>query len=228
LKIAILNLTLPFEDTGAFATTGTEIGNWISPALPEAAFSVIDIANGEPFPAVPDYDGYIVSGSEMGVYDTVEWMEPLRLFLLNSREAGAALVGICFGHQMMAHTFGGRAEKAPLGQVVGARRFTMEGVERNAHVWHQDQVVEVPPAARVTGFADYCPVGMLDYDFPAVSMQFHPEYSRAYMTRGIELLMNRAIDPEAAAEALRSMARVDVPSDLMADRAAATLRRRRT
>lgn len=228
MKIAILNLTLPFEDTGAFASTGTEIENWISPALPEANISVIDIAQGEPFPAVTDYDGYIVSGSEMGVYDDVEWMEPLRRFLLDSRDAGAPLVGICFGHQMMAHTLGGRAEKASLGQVVGARRFTMDGVERDAHVWHQDQVVQVPPAARVTGAADYCPVGMLDYDFPAFSMQFHPEYSRAYLTSGIELLLDRAIERDTAAEALRSMARADVPADLMADRAAKTLRRHRS
>ena len=88
-----------------------------------------------------------------------------------------------------------------LGQVVGARRFTVDGVERDAHVWHQDQVFEVPPGARVTGSAEYCPVGMLDYDFPAFSMQFHPEYSRAYLTSGIGLLLDRAIERETAAEA---------------------------
>jgi len=224
VKIAILNLTLPFEDTGAFATTGEEIENWISPALPEAEISVLDIAHGEPFPAPADYDGYIVSGSERGVYDEVEWMEPLRRFLLDCREAGAPMVGICFGHQMMAHTFGGCAEKASVGTMVGARRFTVDGIARAAHVWHQDQVVVVPPGARVTGSADYCPVGMLDYDFPAFSMQFHPEFSREYMSRGIELLLGRAIEPDLADQALQSMASVDVAADLMAERAAATLR----
>ena len=62
------------------------------------------------------------------------------------------------------------------------------------------------------------------YDFPAFSMQFHPEFSREYMSRGIELLLGRAIEPDLADQALQSMASVDVAADLMAERAAATLR----
>ena len=224
MKIAILNLTRPVPGSGAFAETGRQIRDWIAPALPDAEFSILDIAQGEPLPKPEACDGFIISGSEMGVYDRVEWMEPLRLFLLAARDAGKPLVGICFGHQMMAHTFGGRAEKADLGPVVGARRFNLDGVESYANVWHQDQVVLVPPDARVTGFADYCPVGMLDYEFPAFSMQFHPEYSRAFLTREIGVILGKGIEPDVAERALESMAQVDVPADLMADRAARTFK----
>ena len=224
MKIAILNLTLPFPGTTAFAETGRQIRDWIAPALPDAEFTILDIAKGERLPVPEAYDGFIISGSEVGVYDEVEWMEPLRLFLLAARDAGKPLVGICFGHQMMAHTFGGHAEKAPLGPVVGARRFTLDGIETYANVWHQDQVVAVPPDARVTGSADYCPVGMLDYDFPAFSMQFHPEYSRVFLTREIGVILGKGIEPDAAERALESMAQVEVPADLMAHCAARTFK----
>ncbi|TDH38534.1 type 1 glutamine amidotransferase [Pseudohoeflea suaedae] len=224
MKIAILNLTLPFPGTSAFAETGRQIRDWIAPALPGSEFTILDIAQGLQLPVPDAYDGFIISGSEAGVYDQVAWMEPLKAFLLAARDAAKPLVGICFGHQIMAHTFGGHAEKAAAGIAVGARRFTLDGVETYANVWHQDQVVLVPPCARVSGFADYCPVGMLDYEFPAFSMQFHPEYSRAFLTREIGVILGKGIDPDLAERALESMARADVPADLMANRAAGTFR----
>ena len=50
MKIAILNLTLPFPGTTAFAETGRQIRDWIAPALPDAEFTILDIAKGERLP----------------------------------------------------------------------------------------------------------------------------------------------------------------------------------
>ena len=64
-----------------------------------------------------------MSGSEHGVYDSRPWMSPLRKLLLETKKAGKPICGICFGHQMMADTFVGKAEKSQIGNVVGVRQF---------------------------------------------------------------------------------------------------------
>ena len=53
-------------------------------------------------------------------------------------------------------------------------------------------------------------------------MQFHPEYSRVFLTREIGVILGKGIEPDAAERALESMAQVEVPADLMAHRAART------
>src|SRR5688500_4532128 len=65
-----------------------------------------------------DQDAYLFSGSADGVYDGDEWIAPLKQFLLSAK-GEAKLVGICFGHQLMAETFGGRVEKSDKGWGVG-------------------------------------------------------------------------------------------------------------
>jgi GMP synthase-like glutamine amidotransferase len=80
-------------------------------------------ADNEGLPKLDSFDGLIVPGSEHGVYDNRPWMAPLRNLLLETKKAGKPIYGICFGHQMMAGTFGGKAEKSQIGNVVGVRQF---------------------------------------------------------------------------------------------------------
>jgi GMP synthase-like glutamine amidotransferase len=208
-----------------FDPAGKLLRNWLSPVMPEAEFTIITVSAGEPIPEPEEYDGYVLSGSEKGVYDQTAWMTPLRGFLLEAKRAERPLVGICFGHQLMADTFGGRAEKVPLGMIVGAQTYEIEGNNYDTHVWHQDQVVVVPPDATVTGSAPYCPAGVLTYDFPAFSVQFHPEYTGAYLSHEIDITAGIVLSREDADAALDSIAKANVPVDLVARQAADTLRR---
>lgn len=224
MKIAVLDLTTPFSGMEGRPTAGAMIVSWLAPAMPEAELTVVDVAGGAAIPAVGDFDGYVLSGSEKGVYDQTDWMLNLRRFLLEARDAGKGLVGICFGHQLMADTFGGKAEKLDLGNIVGARPFVIDGVEFDTHVWHQDQVTQLPPQAHVAGGADYCPLGVLRYDFPAYSVQFHPEYTRAFLEDEINIITGSYMTAEAAAAAFASLAAANVPADLVARECAETLR----
>ena len=80
-----------------------------------------DVPAGE-LPGVPgDHDAYLITGAAAGVYDGLPWIHELAAFL---RAAGAAkLVGICFGHQIMAEAFGGRVEKVAKGWGVGLHDY---------------------------------------------------------------------------------------------------------
>lgn len=225
MRIAVLDLTgHPLPLLEGMPRVGQQTIDWLAPALPEAAFFSVDVTDGgEPMPALDTFDGLLLTGSEYGVYDETPWMEPLRQLLRATKDAGKPIYGICFGHQIMADTFGGKAEKSPDGVVMGVQPFEMDGRVENTLVWHQDQVTEVPPGATVTASAGYCPVGALDYDFPAASVQFHPEHRKDHLlevyarARGSEGFPS-ADQMDAAAATLQAE---DVAPDLMAQEVAA-------
>ena len=223
MKVAVLDFVAPFEGGHEFVGEGELLVNWMERALPDAAYHVWKIAHDDRIPDLSSFDAFIVGGSDKGVYDDEPWMEPLRPFLLEARRIEKPLVGVCFGHQIMADTFGGTAEKSDKGNQVGVRSFVIDGSEQTAHVWHQDQVTKKPADAELIGTADYCPFAVLQYPFPALSMQFHPEFTRSAMLGLIDLVSGRALSPELAEEARASILAQSVAVDLMAERAAAVL-----
>lgn len=199
--------------TEKYGRTGPQVIHWIEGYLPEATFSWVHIA-GDATPPVPDdIDGIIISGSEKGVYDNTTWMQPLRDNLQQMQSAGVPMFGICFGHQIMADVFGGKAEKSDKGFVTGTRQFSDRGTMANAYLAHQDQVNEVPPGATVIATAAHCPVAALSYDFPALSVQFHPEYDRQFATDLINLFGAELMPPNQL-QAARDSLSADVSDDL--------------
>jgi len=224
-NIAVLDLTTSYSGMRPGEAAGQLIRNWLAPEMPDAELHCIHVAGGAAIPDVCAYDGFVLSGSESGVYDERDWIPSLRVFLLAAREAGRHLVGVCFGHQIMADCFGGKAENAGLGVALGMRPFTVDGSLRDTWVWHQDQVTKVPPGARVTAHADYCPIGGLDYPFAAWSVQFHPEFTEDYLRYEITNATGTWLDKTVAAAGLASMEGATVARDLVAARAAEVLRR---
>lgn len=158
------------------------------------AYRTFEVVAGK-LPDAPEAcDAYVVTGSSAGVYDPLPWIEPLKDFL-RAAKGRAALVGVCFGHQVMAEAFGGKVEKSELGWGVGLHRYDvaapqdwMEPVGRIAvPASHQDQVVVPPPGATVVAGSSFCPFGMLAYeDARAISIQLHPEFEPAYAKALIE------------------------------------------
>jgi GMP synthase-like glutamine amidotransferase len=156
-------------------------------------------------------DAWIVTGSAAGVYDDLPWIAPLKDFLVAAR-GRAKLVGICFGHQVMAEAFGGRVVKSDKGWGIGLHRYEvtapapwMEGTGPiRIAASHQDQVVAPPPGARICLTSDFTPLAGLDYG-DAISFQCHPEFTPDF---SIALLEGRGelhgTAGEAAIESLRT------------------------
>lgn len=218
MRIAILDVAdVDIPGLEGFASIAEMVTAWLAPHLPGAVFTSFNLAKGDALPELAAFDGYILPGSEAGVYDERPWMIPLRRFLESVRDAGKPLYGICFGHQLMADTFGGKAVKADKGFCHGSREFeTAEGQSLQAHVSHQDQVIKVPPGATVTARSDYCPVGALAYDFPAMSTQFHPEYRPDFMAALADLLEGDLLEQEAAEESRQAVQQNPAAPDLHA------------
>lgn len=139
-------------------------------------------------PDAAAFDGAIITGSAAGVYEDHVWIPPLLDWIRNAR-GRTRLVGVCFGHQAMAQALGGRVEKSGRGWGVGLHRYQV--IE--AQSWmvpslseialsasHQDQVVVKPEDARVTLSSDFTPYAGLAWGDDAISLQPHPEFSRAF------------------------------------------------
>ncbi|MEO8927152.1 MAG: type 1 glutamine amidotransferase [Caulobacteraceae bacterium] len=215
MKIGILETGVPPADL--VARFG-DYGAMFEHLLGASAFEWVhfNVQAGELPKRAEACDGYLITGSAAGVYDPEPWIGQTERFL-HEAKGKAALVGVCFGHQLMAQAFGGKVIKSPKGWGVGLHRYEvrhrrpwMDGAKSiAAPASHQDQVVEAPPATAVLAGSDFTPLGMLAYDDqPAVSIQLHPEFDPAYARALIELRRGRYGEDEAAA-AIASLGKPD-------------------
>ena len=174
-----------------------------------------DVQSGA-FPRPEDDDALIVTGAAAGVYDGDAWIGRLMQYLRAAR-GRTRLVGICFGHQVMAEAFGGKVIKSPKGWGVGLHTYDVLHAEPwmdsgapaiSVPASHQDQVVELPPGARVVAASTFTPFGMLEYqDQAAVSLQLHPEFEPDYAVALVESRREARLSAEIADAAIASLHR---------------------
>lgn len=185
---------------------------------PPHQFATFDVRGGELPARAESCDAYVITGSASGVYDGDSWIDPLKEFV-RAASGHSALVGICFGHQLMAEAFGGQVIKSPRGWGIGLHRYQ---VQERAQ-WmddarsiavpasHQDQVVKLPDDARVLGGSEFTPFGIVEYpQRRAMSLQSHPEFSPDYAAALIEL---RRSSKYTAEQADRALATLREPND---------------
>jgi GMP synthase-like glutamine amidotransferase len=161
-------------------------------------------------PGIDAADGWLLTGSRHGVYDDLPFIAPLEDFVRRAYEAGVPLVGICFGHQLIAQALGGKVVKFDGGWSVGHQNYAFEGLGEVAlNAWHQDQVVELPPGAQRVASSPFCQNAALVYGDRALTVQAHPEFSNDLIADFVRLRRGTAGLPDelldAAAGKLGSM-----------------------
>lgn len=139
------------------------------------------------FPAsVNDAQGWLLTGSRHGVYDDHAFIPPLVDFARRAYDARVPMVGICFGHQLIAQALGGTVEKFAGGWAVGPQEYDFGGATVTMNAWHQDQVTKPPAGSRVVAGNDFCRNAALVYGDRAFSVQAHPEFDDAFVAALIE------------------------------------------
>ena len=127
------------------------------------AFRTWDVVDGD-FPPGPEAaEGWLITGSRHGAYEAHAWIPPLQELIRRIQAARRPLVGICFGHQIVAQALGGVVEKFEGGWSVGHQHYRIDDREMVIGAWHQDQVVEAPEAARLLATGPACANAMLAY-----------------------------------------------------------------
>ena len=168
------------------------------------------------FPASPhDAEGWLITGSRHGAYEDHPFIKPLETFIRAAYAAHVPMVGICFGHQIIAQAMGGRVERYAGGWAVGAQDYDFDGKTVTLNAWHRDQVVAKPDAAQVVASNDFCTNAALLYDDRAFTVQAHPEF-RPEFVDGLMRTRGPGLVPDALMAAAR--ARLDEP---LADRSMA-------
>ena len=128
-----------------------------------------DIEHGQ-YPAkIDDCDAYLITGSKKSVYDDEPWIHDLKEYVLALNKVRKKLIGICFGHQMVALALGGKTEPAEVGWGVGIHSSNVV-VQKSymnpplsklsAIVSHKDQVTQLPEGAELVSTSDFCPNAM--------------------------------------------------------------------
>lgn len=172
------------------------------------------VQDGEIPLSVTDCDAWFITGSRHGVYESHEWIPPLEDFIRSAKAENRKMVGVCFGHQIMAQALGGSVEKFEGGFSVGAVRYNLidisnKGKQETLYAYHQDQVVKPPNDAVVIMTSDFCENAGLAYGDWGLSYQPHPEFSREYMEDLIEVRKGSLF---SAAFASKSIATLSEPT----------------
>ena len=181
---------------------------------PTLEFIVYDVEQGE-YPAdIDEVDAYLITGSKSSVYDDKPWIATLMEFVRELDRRRKKLVGICFGHQLVAQALGGRTEKSPKGWGVGlhTHRFNTvpawyddAGADLDILVSHQDQVVTNAAGARVLASSEFCENAVCQIGEHILTFQGHPEFVPAY-SREIMEFRREMIGEQVYREGMASLA----------------------
>lgn len=166
------------------------------------------------FPDSPaDCDAYVVTGSIRGVYDFDPWITELSRFIRKCYQADKKLVGICFGHQILADALGGKAQKSERGWGLGLKAFSIFDhkpwmAEKpgtcSLYFAHQDQVIQLPLGAERLGGNAFCPNAFFVIDDQVLGIQGHPEFTHNIMIELVEQ-MKEKVDSAILNTAVKSL-----------------------
>ena len=168
-------------------------------------FQAWDVENMDFPDSVSDCDGWLLTGSKHGAYEDHPFIAPLEEFIRAANAGSVPMVGICFGHQIIAKALGGRVEKFEGGWSIGRTEYhfdTLGHIHLNA--WHQDQVITPPEGATTIAATDFCAHAALNYGDKILTIQPHPELSPPIIAEYVRIrrggpsypdeMMQRAID----------------------------------
>lgn len=187
-------------------------------------FRTYAVCDGEFPDRADECDGWLITGSKHGAYDPLDWIPPLEELIRTIHQDAAPMVGVCFGHQIIAQAMGGTVEKYAHGWAVGRQEYVIDGQPMALNAWHQDQVTQIPAGATVIGRNEFCDNAAMLYGDRILTVQPHPEFTADFVERLAESRGRGAVPDALLNEAL---AQLDRPTQrqTMADRMAAFLKR---
>lgn len=208
LLILVTGQTLP-----AIAARRGDYPAWIREKTGDAwrgAWATHDVRTPSPLPGVGDADAFVLTGSSSSVTERAPWMLRTEAFIRAVATAHKPLLGICFGHQIVAQALGGLVTRNPRGREMGAMRVSRTGDDAlfaglprafDIHGTHVDAVAQLPPGAEVLATTPRDPHAAFRVGPWIKGVQFHPEFDadvmRGYLEARAEIVRGEGGDPEA-------------------------------
>jgi GMP synthase (glutamine-hydrolysing) len=189
--------------------------DWITAGLglPAARIRVVRVFEGEALPDPRGLAGVVVTGSSAMVSDREPWSEATADWLGTAVAADTPVLGICYGHQLLAHGLGGRVTSNPRGRQIGTVAVALTAAARDdellgmfpaalsAQASHTESVVDLPTGATRLASTDLDPNHAFRIGRVAWGVQFHPEFDadivRGYLAARRDAILAEGIDADA-------------------------------
>ncbi|HEX7481209.1 MAG TPA: glutamine amidotransferase [Polyangiales bacterium] len=188
---------------------------WIAcgAGLQQNEVQVVEVFRGDPLPDPQSVPGVVVTGSQSMVTDRAEWSERTAEWLRRCVELGKPVLGICYGHQLLAHALGGEVRDNPRGREIGTTDVTLNAAAKNdplfgrfadvlhVPVCHMQSVTKLPAGAQLLGQTSLDPHHVFRVGECAWGVQFHPEFDanivRGYIDARREQIVAEGLDADA-------------------------------
>jgi len=186
--------------------------------LPWERIELVVVYEGETLPDPHEPAGVVVTGSSALVSAREPWSERAAAWLREVVATGTPLLGICYGHQLLAHALGGRVGRNPRGREIGTVALELHAAAREdpllgglpaqlkVQATHVESVLELPPGARLLASSATDPHQAFACGERAWGVQFHPEFDaevvRTYLEVRREEIRGEGIDPESLERAV--------------------------
>ena len=215
LPLLIVKVGGTFE---ALRTQRGDFEHWIADGLGTEALPllVIDPRRGDTLPDPAEVSGVVVTGSHAMVSHREPWSETTAAWLARLVARGTPVLGICYGHQLLAHALGGEAGDHPLGAEVGTVTVTLDAAAAtdpllqglparfSANAVHWQSALRLPDGAVRLAASAHEPVHAFRVGGNAWGLQFHPEFDadamRGYIDMLADGLRKEGADPAALRE----------------------------
>lgn len=195
-------------------TDGEKFVSLLAPILPHATLHTFYVTEGQWPKNRTDFDAYLITGSPCGVHDGHAWIEKLQQFVQECVGSRQKLVGVCFGHQLVAHALGGTVARREKGWFLGLQGFDilqaqpwMKPPQARCEIFfcNQDHVTRLPESAQRIGSSALCENSAYVLGKHVLGLQGHPEQPKRAMMRFFQEILASGADPEVIEQGKQSL-----------------------
>jgi GMP synthase (glutamine-hydrolysing) len=194
-----------------------DFADWIEESVGLAwtgPWKTLDVRTRAPLPAVTDAAAFVLTGSASSVTERAPWMLRTEEYIRNIVRAGVPMLGICFGHQLIAQALGGAVERNPRGRELGTVTLEQTAAARADALFaglprsflvnssHLDSVVRLPDGAKILAMTALEPIAAFSVGERTWGVQFHPEFDgeivRGYVRARSKVMFDEGLLPDHA------------------------------